>query len=316
MVVTLAIGDGANDVPMIQGAHIGVGIRGKEGANAVQAADVAIGQFRFLRNLLLCHGRRAYRRVALYLCYYLYKNVALAWGDVIYAFDVGFNGNIAYPEWLSTAFNAVFTCWPIVLVLAFDIDLPDEQALRRPELYTSGPLRQRFNPIIFGKWMALAAFHGALAWIVPVFGLVPNAEDRTFRTPVFWEASAVAFTLVIFIITLKLFLASSKPPTNIGRATYVVAIGIYLLVFFLLGLDAGPFARIQKTLHGVPVAVFSKADTLLCILFVPLLAVIPDVGLLLTGSLGEVEGIWPGFGPGAKAENGNAPAPNGQSSSV
>jgi len=48
-VVTLAIGDGANDVPMIQGAHIGVGIRGKEGASAVQAAHVAVSQFRFLR---------------------------------------------------------------------------------------------------------------------------------------------------------------------------------------------------------------------------------------------------------------------------
>ena len=48
--------------------------------------------------------------MALYLCYYLYKNVALAWGDVVYAHDVGSNGNIAFPEWLSTAFNAAFTC--------------------------------------------------------------------------------------------------------------------------------------------------------------------------------------------------------------
>jgi len=112
--------------------------------------------------------------VALYLCYYLYKNVALAWGDVVYAHDVGFNGNTAFPEWLSTAFNAAFTCWPVVLVLAFDADVPDEVALRTPGLYVAGPLRERFNALIFGKWMLLAGLHGVLAWACPVFGQVPE----------------------------------------------------------------------------------------------------------------------------------------------
>merc|ERR1740138_1170413 len=70
--ITLAIGDGANDVSMIQGAHVGVGIRGKEGNQAVQSSDVAISQFKFLVPLLLNHGRRAYRRVAVFLCYVIY----------------------------------------------------------------------------------------------------------------------------------------------------------------------------------------------------------------------------------------------------
>ncbi len=63
----------------------GIGIRGKEGAQAVQASDVAISQFRFLVPLMFCHGSRAYRRISLYLCYYLYKSVALVIGDVIWA---------------------------------------------------------------------------------------------------------------------------------------------------------------------------------------------------------------------------------------
>ena len=70
---TLAIGDGANDVPMIQTAHIGVGIAGQEGMQAVRASDVAIGQFRFLRRLTIVHGRELWDmfsplHVFLFLC--------------------------------------------------------------------------------------------------------------------------------------------------------------------------------------------------------------------------------------------------------
>ena len=70
---TLAIGDGANDVPMIQQAHIGIGIAGQEGMQAVLASDYAIGQFSFLSRLLLVHGRWNYRRMALLVCYMFYK---------------------------------------------------------------------------------------------------------------------------------------------------------------------------------------------------------------------------------------------------
>jgi len=62
--ITLSIGDGANDVPMIQEAQIGVGISGKEGRQAVNSSDFAIAQFRFLKRLLLVHGRYNYRRTS------------------------------------------------------------------------------------------------------------------------------------------------------------------------------------------------------------------------------------------------------------
>ena len=71
----LAIGDGANDVAMIKEGHIGVGIIGKEGMQAVNNSDFAIGQFRFLRHLLFVHGRYAYRRTCLFCYYMFYKNI-------------------------------------------------------------------------------------------------------------------------------------------------------------------------------------------------------------------------------------------------
>lgn len=75
--ILLAIGDGANDVSMIQAAHVGVGISGVEGLQAARSADFSIAQFRFLRKLLLVHGAWAYQRLSKMIFYYFYKNVAL-----------------------------------------------------------------------------------------------------------------------------------------------------------------------------------------------------------------------------------------------
>jgi len=75
--ILLAIGDGANDVSMIQAAHIGVGISGMEGLQAARSADVAIGQFRYLRKLLLVHGAWSYQRVSKVILYSFYKNITL-----------------------------------------------------------------------------------------------------------------------------------------------------------------------------------------------------------------------------------------------
>jgi phospholipid-transporting ATPase len=75
--ILLAIGDGANDVSMIQAAHIGIGISGMEGLQAARSADIAIGQFRYLRKLLLVHGAWSYQRVSKVILYSFYKNITL-----------------------------------------------------------------------------------------------------------------------------------------------------------------------------------------------------------------------------------------------
>ena len=73
--MTLAIGDGANDVSMMQKANVGVGIAGKEGMQAVMASDFAMARFRYLEKLLLVHGHWCYSRLANMMYYFFYKNV-------------------------------------------------------------------------------------------------------------------------------------------------------------------------------------------------------------------------------------------------
>lgn len=92
--ITLAVGDGANDVSMIKSAHIGVGISGQEGQQAVLASDFSIGQFRYLERLLLVHGRWSYYRISKFLRYFFYKNFASTLCHFWFAFFCGFSAQV------------------------------------------------------------------------------------------------------------------------------------------------------------------------------------------------------------------------------
>jgi phospholipid-transporting ATPase len=92
--VTLAIGDGANDVSMIQTAQVGVGISGQEGLQAARSADFSISQFRYLRKLLLVHGGWAYSRMSKVILYSFYKNITLYMIQLWYATQNGFSGAV------------------------------------------------------------------------------------------------------------------------------------------------------------------------------------------------------------------------------
>lgn len=107
--ISLSVGDGANDVPMIMEANVGVGIRGVEGTQAVRSADYAISQFEFLKRLILIHGRLGYRRVAWCICYYFYKNILLVFTELYFAYFNGFSGQIYFADWLPMLYNALWT---------------------------------------------------------------------------------------------------------------------------------------------------------------------------------------------------------------
>uniref|UniRef100_A0A672SMH2 Phospholipid-transporting ATPase n=1 Tax=Sinocyclocheilus grahami TaxID=75366 RepID=A0A672SMH2_SINGR len=143
--VTLAIGDGANDVSMINTAHIGVGISGQEGMQAVLASDYSFAQFRYLQRLLLVHGRWSYHRMCNFLCYFFYKNFAFTLVHFWYGFLCGFSAQTVYDQWFITLFNIVYTSLPVLAMGLFDQDVNEQYSLRYPNLYRPGQLNQLFN---------------------------------------------------------------------------------------------------------------------------------------------------------------------------
>ncbi|CAI5724951.1 unnamed protein product [Peronospora destructor] len=154
---TLSIGDGANDVPMIQSAHIGVGISGQEGLQAVNSSDYALGQFRFLRNLILVHGRWNYNRISALVVYTFYKNIAYNMSMFWYAlWPTEFSGTMLYSAFIQQGYNLLFTALPIVVFSVYDRDLPKKTVLEFPTLYHAEVRKTSFfSYVMFWKWIFL-----------------------------------------------------------------------------------------------------------------------------------------------------------------
>uniref|UniRef100_A0A8C0FTU7 Phospholipid-transporting ATPase n=1 Tax=Bubo bubo TaxID=30461 RepID=A0A8C0FTU7_BUBBB len=148
--ITLAIGDGANDVNMIKTADIGVGISGLEGMQAVQCSDYALAQFSYLQRLLLVHGRWAYLRICKFLRYFFYKTFAGLMAQVWFAFHSGFTAQPLYEGWFLALYNIFYTAYPVLSVGLLEQDVSAKKSLEFPELYVIGQQDELFNYRIFG----------------------------------------------------------------------------------------------------------------------------------------------------------------------
>uniref|UniRef100_A0A669B013 Phospholipid-transporting ATPase n=1 Tax=Oreochromis niloticus TaxID=8128 RepID=A0A669B013_ORENI len=165
--VTLAIGDGANDVSMIKAAHIGVGISGQEGMQAVLSSDYSFAQFRYLQRLLLVHGRWSYIRMCKFLGYFFYKNFTFTLVQFWYAFFCGFSAQTVYDEWFITFYNMVYTALPVLGMCLFDQDVNDRWSLQHPELYAPGQKNQYFNKKAFVSYLIHGCYCSLIIFFIP-----------------------------------------------------------------------------------------------------------------------------------------------------
>ncbi|KAL4004967.1 hypothetical protein ACER0C_004680 [Sarotherodon galilaeus] len=165
--VTLAIGDGANDVSMIKAAHIGVGISGQEGMQASLSSDYSFAQFRYLQRLLLVHGRWSYIRMCKFLGYFFYKNFTFTLVQFWYAFFCGFSAQTVYDEWFITFYNMVYTALPVLGMCLFDQDVNDRWSLQHPELYAPGQKNQYFNKKAFVSYLIHGCYCSLIIFFIP-----------------------------------------------------------------------------------------------------------------------------------------------------
>ncbi|KAJ0082558.1 hypothetical protein Patl1_11780 [Pistacia atlantica] len=126
---TLAIGDGANDVGMIQEADIGVGISGMEGMQ-VMASDFSLPQFRFLERLLIVHGHWCYKRISKMVLYFVYKNIAFGLTLFYYELYTSFSGEVLYDDWYMVMFNVMLTSLPVISLGVFEQDVSSDLCLQ------------------------------------------------------------------------------------------------------------------------------------------------------------------------------------------
>ncbi|XP_028062406.1 phospholipid-transporting ATPase 1-like [Camellia sinensis] len=166
--MTLAIGDGANDVSMIQMADVGVGISGQEGRQAVMASDFSMGQFRFLVPLLLVHGHWNYQRMGYVILYNFYRNAVFVLVLFWYTLFTGFTLTTAITEWSSVLYSVIYTSFPTIFVGILDKDLSRMTLLRYPQLYGAGQRGESYNAKLFWITMADTLWQSVAAFFLPL----------------------------------------------------------------------------------------------------------------------------------------------------
>ncbi|XP_011079998.1 probable phospholipid-transporting ATPase 4 isoform X1 [Sesamum indicum] len=207
--ITLAIGDGANDVGMIQEADIGVGISGCEGMQAVMASDFAIAQFRFLERLLVVHGHWCYKRIAQMICYFFYKNIAF--GLTIFYFEAfaGFSGQSVYVDWYMLLFNVVLTSLPVISLGVFEQDVDSEVCLEFPSLYQQGPKNLFFDWYRIFGWMGNGLYTSVIVFFLNIIIFYDQAFRAGGQIADMTAVGTAMFTGIIWAVNCQIALTMS-----------------------------------------------------------------------------------------------------------
>jgi phospholipid-transporting ATPase len=169
--VCLSIGDGANDVSMLQEAHIGVGIWGEEGTQAARNSDYAIRLFKHLAKLLTVHGRYSMLRNACMVQFSFYKNLGMFVVQIWYGFFNQFSAQTFFDSWYMAAYNVALLSLPPLALAFWEKDLTEEQIGHFPESYRELRAGLYFTGSTMARWMVSAGFHSLVIffslWLLP-----------------------------------------------------------------------------------------------------------------------------------------------------
>ncbi|KAJ7350407.1 calcium transporting ATPase [Mycena albidolilacea] len=272
--ILLAIGDGANDVSMIQAAHVGVGISGVEGLQAARSADVAISQFRFLKKLLLVHGAWSYRRLSKLILYSFYKNITLYMTQFWFAFFNNFSGQIAYESWTLSMYNVLFSLLPPLVIGIFDQFVSARILDRYPQLYTLGQKNVFFTKTAFWMWVGNALYHSFLLYGFSIILFWGDLKQSDGLDSGHWFWGTTLYLAVLLTVLGKAALIS-----DLWTKYTVAAIpGSFIFAMFFLPLYAWltPLIGFSQEYSGLVPRVWTDWIFYLVLLFIPIFCLSRD----------------------------------------
>jgi phospholipid-transporting ATPase len=232
-VMALAIGDGSNDVAMIQEAEVGVGILGREGSQAARASDYAISEFKHLRRLVCVHGRYCYLRSAGLIQYSFYKNLAFILPQFYFGFWSGFCAQVYYDEWLLSLFNIIFTSLPPLLYGFTEKDVSEATIEKNPAVYQRNQGFPLYNARTFALWVLNAVYHSFIFFFFVISsGLGTDPVERTGHTGDQWSQAILASMIAVTTVILK-FALFAKTWTIVTH--FAVWTSLLLFYAFLVG---------------------------------------------------------------------------------
>ncbi|RPB02219.1 phospholipid-translocating P-type ATPase [Choiromyces venosus 120613-1] len=272
--ILLAIGDGANDVSMIQAAHVGVGISGVEGLQAARSADVAIGQFRFLRKLLLVHGAWSYQRISKVILYSFYKNITLYMTQFWFSFQNGFSGQVIYESWTLSFYNVFFTVLPPLVMGVFDQFISARLLDRYPQLYQLGQKGVFFKQTSFWAWLVNGFYHSLILYIVSELIFLFDHPQADGKPAGHWLWGTALYTAVLATVLGKAALV-----TNMWTKYAVMAIPGSMVIwmgFMPAYATVAPMLGFSEEYHGILARLITSPVFWAMVVILPCLCLVRD----------------------------------------
>ncbi|KAL9104418.1 MAG: hypothetical protein Q9163_000623 [Psora crenata] len=192
------IGDGGNDVSMIQAADVGVGIVGKEGRQASLAADFSITSFHHLTKLLVWHGRNSYKRSAKLAQFVIHRGLIISVCQTFYSIATELQPHALYRDWLLVGYATVYTMAP-VFSLVLDKDVDEGVANLYPELYKELTTGKSLSYRTFFVWVTVSIYQGGIIQGCSQLFVDRNSDRMvsvSFTVLVINELIMVAFEIV------------------------------------------------------------------------------------------------------------------------
>ncbi|XP_074766216.1 phospholipid-transporting ATPase IH isoform X6 [Athene noctua] len=281
--ITLAIGDGANDVSMILEAHVGIGIIGKEGRQAARNSDYAIPKFKHLKKMLLVHGHFYYVRISELVQYFFYKNVCFIFPQFLYQFFCGFSQQTLYDTAYLTLYNISFTSLPILLYGLMEQHVSADTLKREPSLYRDVAKNALLRWRAFIYWTFLGVFDAVVFFFGAYFLfdntiVTSNGQLMTTSTHMMfgnWTFGTLVFTVLVFTVTLKLAL-DTHYWTWINHFMIWGSLVFYIIFSLLWGGIIWPFLNYQR-MYYVFMQMLSSGPAWLGIILLITVSLLPDV---------------------------------------
>ncbi|KAF8630454.1 hypothetical protein AX17_005431 [Amanita inopinata Kibby_2008] len=274
-VMTLAIGDGANDVSMIQAADVGVGISGEEGLQAVNSSDYAIAQFRFLKRLLLVHGHWSYARNGTMILNFFYKNimaVGVLWWFQIYN---GWSGSFAFNYIYILFWNSLWTILPVIGIGLFDRIIDADILMELPELYRYGRERYWFSI----RYFCIYIFDGIVQTAIIFFLILYTYKSSPTARRDGWDIFTDEFsTPMVFsaVLAADIFAGITATAWTIWLFLCIM-FGVVILWCFTAIYSIIPPSYASTTLYGIDDFIFRSAYFWLVLPVTLILALTPRI---------------------------------------
>lgn len=262
------IGDGGNDVSMIQAADVGVGIVGKEGKQASLAADFSVTQFSHLTKLLLWHGRNSYRRSAKLAQFVIHRGLIISVMQAVFSAIFYFAPIALYQGWLMVGYATVYTMAP-VFSLVLDRDVNEDLALLYPELYKELTKGRVLSFKTFFMWLMISVYQGAAIMIMSLVlfeNEFLNIVSISFTALILNELIMVAleittwhiYMIISEVATLFFYVISIAFLPEYFDLTFVVSVRFAWKVAVIVAVSAFPLYIIKVIRSRVAPAASSK----------------------------------------------------------